>query len=68
MPTEFLKKLPGIDSNNIREITKKVRNMVELCQMEEDELKKIIGARNAKELKSFLERKVEIGKEGGEDS
>lgn len=31
MPTEFLKKLPGVDSNNIRELTKKVRNMVELC-------------------------------------
>lgn len=31
MPTEFLKKLPGIDSNNIMEITKRVRNMVDLC-------------------------------------
>jgi ERCC4-type nuclease len=64
MPTEFLKKLPGVDSNNIAEITKKVRNMVELCEIKEDDLKKMIGARNAKELKSFLERKVEIGKEG----
>jgi len=31
MPTEFLKKLPGVDSNNIHALTNKVRNMLELC-------------------------------------
>lgn len=45
MPSEFLKKLPGVDSNNINHITSKVRNMVELCQMDEDDLKKIIQPR-----------------------
>jgi ERCC4-type nuclease len=62
MPAEFLKKLPGIDSNNIFEVTKKVKNVVELCKMKEDDLKKIIGPRNARELKVFLDKKVEIGK------
>ncbi len=62
MPTEFLKKLPGVDSNNINSIVNKVRNMVELCQLDEEELKKIIPPRNAKELKMFLQRKVEIGR------
>ena len=31
MPTEFLKKLPGVDSNNIQALTNKVKNMMELC-------------------------------------
>ena len=67
MPTEFLKKLPGIDSNNISNITKKVKNMVELCKMSEDDLKKLIGMRNAKELKTFLDRKIDINVNGNED-
>eukprot|EP00347_Sterkiella_histriomuscorum_P024144 403332158 len=66
MPTEFLKKLPGIDSNNINMLTSKVRNMVDLCQLDEDELKKIINHRNAKELKAFLSRKVDVVKNNDE--
>lgn len=61
---EFLKKLPGLDSNNIGELTKKVKSMVELCKMDEEELKKIIPPRNAKELKIFLCKKVEVSKAG----
>jgi ERCC4-type nuclease len=63
IPTEFLKKLPGIDSNNIIEVTKKVRNMTELCEISEDKLKQIIGPKNARELKNFLESKIELNKD-----
>ena len=35
MPEEFLKKMPGINSNNIKQITKNVKNMVELVEMDE---------------------------------
>jgi ERCC4-type nuclease len=67
LPFEFLKKLPGIDSNNINEITRNTKNMVDLCAMNEDDLKKLIGPRNAKELKNFIEKKVEIIKDNGEE-
>lgn len=67
MPTEFLKKLPGVDSNNINAIKNKVKNMVELCQLEEEELKKIIPPRNAKELKMFLSKKIEIGRNNNDN-
>lgn len=60
MPNEFLKRLPGIDSNNIYSITKKVKNMVELCKSSEEDLKKIIGPRNARELKLFITRKIDL--------
>lgn len=60
IPTEFLKKLPGIDSNNIIEVTKKIKNMTELCEISEEKLRLIIGPKNAKELKTFLETKIEI--------
>ena len=58
LPTEFIKKLPGITSNNIGDIIKRVRNVLELCLMQEDEIKKIIGPKNAKELKNFFENRV----------
>ena len=35
--------------------------------MDEDDLKKIIPPRNAKELKSFLSKKVEVSKANGND-
>ncbi len=60
MALEFLKKLPFIDSNNIHHITRNVKNMTELCKLSEDDLKKLIGAKNGKELKTFLEKKVEV--------
>ena len=63
LPFEFLKKLPGIDSNNIAKITKNVKSLTDLVKISEDEIKKLIGPRNGKELKSFLEKKVEIIKD-----
>ena len=58
MPEEFLKKMPGINSNNIKQITKNVKNMVELVEMDETQLRDLITLKNAKMVKSFLETKV----------
>ena len=58
MPEEFLKKMPGINSNNIKQITKNVKNMVELVEMDEAQLRDLITLKNAKLVKSFLETKV----------
>lgn len=60
LPLEFLKKLPGVDSHNINQIIKHAKNITELCKISEEELKKIIGPKNGRELKLFLEKKVEI--------
>lgn len=61
MPKEFLRKFPGIDSNNIHTVTKRVKNMRDLCQMSEVELKDIIGPRG-KQLYEFLHNKVKVRK------
>ena len=37
--------------------------MVDLSKLSEDELKIIIGAKNSKDLKGFLEKKVELVKD-----
>ena len=63
LPTEFLKRLPGIDSNNINKIIKNIRTMVDLSKLPEEELKIIIGAKNSRDLKVFLEKKVELVKD-----
>lgn len=57
-----MKRLPGIDSHNIGKVMKNVKTIVDLTRMSEEELKKIIGAKNAKDLKSFLDKKIEIVK------
>ena len=60
MAFEFVKRLPGIDSSNVNKITRNVITVTELCRMPEEDLKKLIGAKNAKDLKGFIEKKVEI--------
>ena len=62
MATEFLKKLPGIDSHNIHQVTRNVRSLTDLCKLSEEDLKKFMGPKNAKELKVFLDKKVEVVK------
>ena len=62
LPSEFLKRLPGVDSHNINKITRNVKNIVELTKMPEEEMKQIIGAKNAKELRQFLDKKLELTK------
>ena len=59
MPTEFLKKLPGVTLSNIGDVAKRVRNLIELCSMSEEELAKVIGPKCAKELISFIENKLD---------
>lgn len=64
LPMEFLKKMPGIDSNNVKHMLKEgVKNMMEVTKMGEEELKKVLGPRNAKEFKTFLTKKVEVVKD-----
>ena len=36
MPREFLKRIPGVTSNNINYIAKEVKNMMELVRMPEE--------------------------------
>ncbi len=62
LPSEFLKRLPGIDSHNINKVMKNVKTILDLTRMSEEDLKKVIGPKNAKDLKTFLEKKVEIVK------
>ena len=57
---EFLRKLPGINSNNLPIVAKRVRNVTELTKMSEDDLKGIIGQKNARELKGFLDREIDV--------
>ena len=60
-----MKRLPGIDSHNINKVTKNVKTIVELSKMSEDDLSKIIPAKNAKELRKFIDKKVEVLKTDG---
>lgn len=62
-----MKRLPGIDSHNISKVMKNVKTIVDLTRISEEDLKKIIGAKNAKDLKSFLDKKIEILKTTQED-
>ncbi len=55
-----MKRLPGVDSNNVNKLTKNVMTVTELCRMPEDDLKKLIGPKNAKDVKAFIEKKVEV--------
>jgi hypothetical protein len=41
---------------------KNVKTIVDLTNMTEDDIKKVIGPKNAKDLKTFLDKKVEIVK------
>jgi hypothetical protein len=36
MPKEFLKRIPGVNSNNINIIMKSVKNMIELVRLDEE--------------------------------
>lgn len=55
--------MPGIDSSNISKIIRNVKSVTELCRMSEEDLKKLLGPKNGKELKAFLEKKVEVIKQ-----
>ena len=67
MPREFLKRIPGVTSNNINIIMKSVKNMIELVRLPEKDLKELVGSKNAKLIKNFLETKVGGGQWGDSD-
>lgn len=46
MPREFLKRIPGVNSNNIGRIMSKVKNMVEFVKLEVEELEGLLGSRD----------------------
>lgn len=58
LPREFLKKIPGVNSNNMPLIMDKCTNLVDVAEMPEEDLAEIVGSKNAKLIKQFLEAKV----------
>lgn len=65
MPVEFLKRLPGVEASRIKDIIKKakqndIRTMVDVCNSDIDKLTAVFGAKGAREVKTFLERKVDL--------
>ena len=67
MPKEFLKRVPGVTSNNITVIMKSVKNIIELVRLPEDSLKELVGPKSAKLIKNFFETKVGGGLYGDSD-
>lgn len=67
MPKEFLKRVPGVTSNNINVIMKSVKNIIELVRLPEDNLKELVGPKSAKLIKNFFETKVGGGFYGDSD-
>jgi ERCC4-type nuclease len=67
MPREFLKRVPGVTSNNINVIMKSVKNIIELVRLPEDNLKELVGPKSAKLIKNFFETKVGGGIHGDSD-
>jgi DNA excision repair protein ERCC-4 len=65
MPIEFLKRIPGLDSSRLNDLTKKgrtygLRTIVDICKSDEETLGKVIGRNSAKEVLEFLTRKVDF--------
>ena len=67
MPREFLKRVPGVTSNNINVIMKSVKNIIELVRLHEDDLKGIVGPKSAKLIRNFFDTKVGGGIYGDSD-
>jgi len=60
MPIEFLKKLPGMDSVKVQTFLEEgkkynLRTIVDICHSDVETLAKVVGAKSARELKSFLD-------------
>eukprot|EP00923_Selenidium_pygospionis_P047629 GHVN01082228.1.p1 GENE.GHVN01082228.1~~GHVN01082228.1.p1 ORF type:complete len:780 (+),score=138.21 GHVN01082228.1:1524-3863(+) len=51
---DVLRKLPGVTSNNVHTIIRRVSCLKQLCTMSVDELEPIIGRSNAESLRAFL--------------
>ena len=65
MPTEFLKRVPGMDSNRLNDLLRKgkqigIRTIVDLCKTDEETLSTILPRKCAVEILEFLNRKVDF--------
>ena len=60
LPREFLKRIPGVTSNNMPVIMKHCKNMMELVELPESKLVEIVGSKNGKLIKKFLDTKVQL--------
>ena len=65
MPTEFLKKIPGMDSHRINDLLRKgkaagIKTIVDLCNTDEETLTNILGRKCASEILEFLTKKVDF--------
>ncbi|KAI9014547.1 hypothetical protein CLU79DRAFT_766326 [Phycomyces nitens] len=57
-PEEMLRSMPGITSTNYRIVMNAVKNLEDLCKLEEQELQKLIGKEHAKKLYRFIHQKA----------
>ena len=65
MPTEFLKRIPGMDSHRINDLLRKgkaagIRTIVDLCRADEETLAGVLGPKCAAEVLDFLNKKVDF--------
>lgn len=65
MPTEFLKRIPGMDSHRLNDLLRKgkqfgIKTIVDLCKSDEETLTNVLGRKCATEIQEFLHRKVDF--------
>ena len=65
MPIEFLKRIPGMDSNRMNDLHRKgklngIKTIVDLCKADEDTLTSVLGRKCATDIQEFLHRKVDF--------
>ena len=65
MPTEFLKRIPGMDSHRLNDLLRKgkaagIKTIVDLCNTDEETLTSVLGRKCATEIQEFLHRKVDF--------
>lgn len=65
LPVEFLKRIPGVEQSKLRENLRKAKaqgicTMLDICTADIDKLGECFGQKQAREMRSFLERKVDL--------
>ena len=65
LPVEFLKRLPGVETSRLKELIRKgkqhgIQTVVDICESDLEKLSEVFGAKQAREIKQFLERKVDL--------
>lgn len=63
-PIDVLKRLPGVNSHNVRGLLDRVPNMRALAQLSKLELQKILGKSNGAELHAFLNESLFTASKG----